>query len=665
MDKKKSNEEIDKHYFQFIHEYLYGNSKILNIKDNVISKEKKEKYYPINIQWMNEFKDYIGFKEIISQLKRRKINLIKKKDFEWIKPIIEKSRKKNYLKKKSDSNIDINKSFEWVNPSTFDLIKKSEYCGGKINNSVKSVEMKYGNEKFIFKYNENEYLITYMKNKNDKIFYEILIIFEPSDKNKKREILQDIKDSKISEWFIMIGYSENNNDNKFYFNEVFFSIKKIDKKDQKIFGNSYIDDYGNFSYSNDDSEEEEEEESEEEKEIKDLISEAESIIPNNPIIKKQNNIISDYSSQNSNNNYYFPIKIIQKIENSSYIINVMESLSRILDFSLYFLRKEIKKDKGIVFSFKDYMENILKDDAEMFSPKDFMINLKKISKEKFSLQEELDPYIYYNYILEKLNNELNGFDPEINKYFNNFSQKYKDFGELKKYSDKFIKENNSIVSKTFNGIIKIKKNCDLCGKNEEIEYINFNIIDIDIYEFCNDMHLKGNSLTNFYLDDCIEYYFDDRQKTNELYNCPDCKNKAKKKIQRKIVELPDYLILRINWGNFKNAEGFKFKLDHIKPSYQYLDVNETIEISEDYLNDIAFNKDNRIKESVQYKLFSTIDYFKDKNIFISKNRIKDEGKRNKWYIFWCNNIGIEKLTYFDNFTTPCLLFYEKIKISQI
>ena len=74
---------------------------------------------------MNEFKNYIGFNDIISELKKRKIKLIAKKDFEWIKQIIEKSRKKNYPKKKSDSNFDINKSFELINQTVYDLIKNS------------------------------------------------------------------------------------------------------------------------------------------------------------------------------------------------------------------------------------------------------------------------------------------------------------------------------------------------------------------------------------------------------------------------------------------------------------------------------------------------------------------------------------------------------------
>ena len=175
------------------------------------------------------------------------------------------------------------------------------------------------------------------------------------------------------------------------------------------------------------------------------------------------------------------------------------------------------------------------------------------------------------------------------------------------------------------------------------------------------MHNQGNSLTYFDLNDLIYYYFDENIIENKTVYCEEWKDNKPKFIERQIIELPDYLIFRINWGNFKNNEGFNCEINYIKPSYQYLDVNETIEIKEDYLNDISFNKKKLIKDSIKYKLFSTIDYFKDKNIFISKYRFKEKGKEKNWYNFWCGGKGKETTTYIDRYTTPCLLFYEKIK----
>ena len=210
--------------------------------------------------------------------------------------------------------------------------------------------------------------------------------------------------------------------------------------------------------------------------------------------------------------------------------------------------------------------------------------------------------------------------------------------------------------------MEIKNDCDGCKKNETKKYEKFNIIDLDIKGFCNKEHKNGNSLTNFDINDLINYYFDENKREEEQFECNICGANKAKLIERKIIELPNYLIIRINWGNFKNKEGFNCEIDYIKPSYQYLEYIEIIEINEDYLNGISFNNDDElIKDSVEYKLFSTIDYYKDTNIFISKYRIKEEGKRNNWYNFWCGEKGKETTTYIDHFTVPCLLFYEKNK----
>ena len=360
------------------------------------------------------------------------------------------------------------------------------------------------------------------------------------------------------------------------------------------------------------------------------------------------------------NNY--PKKIIKKVEKSSYIITTIQSLSQIFDFSRFFIKAEIpKKDDKIAGDFKDFIENIWKNDDNTLVPRDFMQKLKKISND-FSLKEELEPYKFCDFILDRLNSELNGFDSEINNYFDNFYIKYENIEELKeKFLRKFILKNKSIVSQTFYGIIKTILNCDLCKNDEEIIYEKFNIIDIDIKSFCDYKHLEGYSLTNFYVDDFIGYYFNEKKNnTNEKKNkCKKCFSESKS-IERKIIELPNYLIFRINWGEFNEKEGFKCEIEYIKPSYQYLDVNEYIEIGKDFMNEISFNREKQIK-AAKFELISTIDYFKKKRIFISKYRLKKEGGKNNWYNFWCGEKGKETKTYIDHFSTPCLLFYGLIK----
>lgn len=357
----------------------------------------------------------------------------------------------------------------------------------------------------------------------------------------------------------------------------------------------------------------------------------------------------------------FPRKIVQRVDKNSYIINTLECLSQIYEFTFYFIKNDMPKDKQIVGDFKEYMKNLWTDDKKLLSPIEFMKNLIKISDRTFSLEIELEPYKFYEYILYKLNEELKDFDKDITKYHDNLIEKYKEDKEIQEYLEKYKKENNSIVSKTFNGIMKIKNFCMRCNADEKNKYEVFNIIRIDINEF-----YKIKEKFVFSLEECIDYYFEDDKESNSRERCNNegCnRDLNKRKFKKSIIELPNYLIFRINWGNFTSEVGFNCKINGIKPSYNCLNVNEIIEIKKSYLNEISYNGNNKLDSekgsSVKFKLFSTINYYNEKKIFITKYKIKEKDNDN-WYNFWCNGEGIEKKSYVDDFTVPCLLFYEKI-----
>ena len=364
---------------------------------------------------------------------------------------------------------------------------------------------------------------------------------------------------------------------------------------------------------------------------------------------------------------YFPQREVIKINKTYYILMTIESLARIKSFSDYFINNNTikKEEKKISREFKDYMEKLRSN--EKLKPIDFIKNLMKndINK-KLSLNEELEPYIFYDFILEKLNDELNEKEPDVPEYFNNFAKKYDTDNELKNFMEDYVKKNNSIVSKTFNGIMKIISFCDRCKEDKKTENKIFNVIDINIKDFCNSMYFKGYSLTNFSLEDLIEFYFQEKKEEIEgTRTCPKCKREAGKTIEKQIIELPNFLIFRINWGKFEANKGFKPDIEYIKPGYEYLDVDEIIEIKKKYFNNKAYNDNNEIKDSIKFQLFSVIGYFfddrkedisKHRLVFINKYRTND----GKWFNFWCNGKGEEKLNYTDNFTVPCLLFYVKI-----
>ena len=120
--------------------------------------------------------------------------------------------------------------------------------------------------------------------------------------------------------------------------------------------------------------------------------------------------------------------MVQKIEKSSYIITLMESLSQIYNFSHYFLKKDMSRnEKSIAEEFQNYIQNLWneKEEGNTFVPKSFMKKIIKITDKKFSIKEELEPYIFYDYILDQLNKELRGNDENIIKYYKHFYTKYK------------------------------------------------------------------------------------------------------------------------------------------------------------------------------------------------------------------------------------------------
>ena len=390
---------------------------------------------------------------------------------------------------------------------------------------------------------------------------------------------------------------------------------------------------------------------------------------NNKKEEEKESLISDSDSDSDkksviNIKQHFPKRIVQKIEYSSYILITMESLAQIYKISKYFLDETIpSNDNGIAKEFKDYIENLWKIDEESnpFIPKRFLKKLKKISNNKFSFKEELKPYIFYDYILDKLNNELKDNNKNYFKGFEKNCQKYEEKEKnenLQKFVKEFINKNNSIISKTFYGIIQVKYICNKCGENktEEEKYEFFNKIDIDILEFCNKKFNDGSSLLNINFDDLVDYYFNNNEVSKIRTKCDKCNKETENRREKKIILLPNFLIFRIKFDEPQNEN-----LDFIQNTYKFIEVDDKIEMKKDYfIENLSYNNKNIIEDSVKFQIFNTIDYYNDKKIYICKYRIKEEGKENDWYSFWCNSKGKEVSTFIDQFTSPCLLFYEKI-----
>ena len=611
-----------------ISEYLSDQNDITPINEN--------NYYVVDFNWLSGLKNFIGFNEVISELKRRKSQSIADDDFIWIKPLIEKAMKDN--KNEDYVNtlfpiansvlvpMELTKDLELINSSAYEMIKN--ILGGVFK---KEVEIKCGNLNIIIKLNNNNYLIKYKNDKNSNSYEEILLSFEEDEEEISEEdiigCLDNISLMRIPEWINNIKNDKN--------------TKIIAENDSKF---EYIIKYTSYSLRI------------KKRRSLDLIS-----------LEIEEEVLS------------FPKKIVKKIEKSSYIIATMQSLSQIIPFSNYFLNGKFDSllnkmmastedgiYHGIAKEFKGYIINLWKNE-ETFTPKDFLKKIRKITEKndiQFSLNEEEDPTKFYNYIMNELNIELKGYDSRIhNKYIkkltriNTISQLTTNF----KNNYSLYGDQTSIVSTLFFLYIENVTICKNCKKEEKSIDQYISSIPIEIDKFISDQKSKGNSVSKIYFDDYLKYYFGCFDANPDICILEKSKKKTQKYTRRRILEVPNFLVITINWGNFKNENGFNCKNDNIKPLYNYIENYEIVEIKKEYFNDdYAYNEDNKIEGPIKYKLLSLVDYFKDKNIFLSKYKIKEEGKKDMWYISWCNSIGKEKENFVDDFSTPCLLFYEKI-----
>ena len=626
-DNVETNPEDFDNLCYLLKAYIDSTTKISHlIISPEINKEKKQ-FYKVSKIWLSKLKKSLGFDDVVTELKNRKLDTFTVEDFIWVKPIIEKNMKKSQDKKLDTSTLVFQKDFaeNSMNSIEFDILDIPIFDSLNIslfNIFKEKVNVVEGKRKIIIQKDKNNYLIRYLSEKNNNSYREMFLKTN-FEFMYHQEILNDILNYDILEWFKKIGCQDN--------------IPQILEK-------------SSYSY-------------------KYTVKEYElEIIINKEIFK----LLGYEDDSDEFSSFYeksFPKKIVQKIEKSSYIIATMQSLSQIIPFSTYFFSNSttnsIQKlvsstnDKyfGILNEFRIYMINLWKNEEEVFTPKDFMKKLRKISNKKFNFSEELEPYEFYDYILKQLNLELNGIDSKMKVNLEIDVKNYNQNDKLKKYYNQIIKDNSSIIFKILYGIFKISSFCYKC-KQEDINYKTFNLIDINIYEYYNYKKSKVKEPSkSFFLDDCLNYYFENQK---EYSICNKCYKKADKLIKKKIVGIPNYLIIRINWGQFKNDNGFICK-DGINPSYQNLENTEIIEIKkENFDEDYTFNDNKKIENNINYRLFSTVDYSQKQNIFLSKCRMREKEKSNNWYIFWCNSKGKEKPEYTDEFSSPCLLFYEKI-----
>ena len=199
---------------------------------------------------------------------------------------------------------------------------------------------------------------------------------------------------------------------------------------------------------------------------------------------------------------------------------------------------------------------------------------KNIKKKREDKNNEIDPILIINYIIVKLNEELNTkkFTPEEENYL-----EIKKFTSKKEALEKYIKFYNkafdSVISKNFSGIIKTKRICQKC-EGRSYNFNIFNFIPINVKILTQKYPLKYN-LNIYDAFDCLNKN-NIELGLNEYAQCEKCKTTIQIEFKQ-FYNVPKNLIICFDRGennkynktliNFEDKLIFKKDNDYIEFKY--------------------------------------------------------------------------------------------------
>jgi hypothetical protein len=200
IKKYKSQFTQLKEYYNFRNRFHQTLSHIKTDK-NLIG----NKCYLIDKNWLEQWKEYVGYNEIRSLHLRRDIE---DDDYGFVEPYIEKYAKKSQLPPFNTENIFQNGE---LNPlSEFSIIDEEcfeKFFSGKCKDikKDKSFTMIFIKNKLIINLTKDSFIIMFEENKTNTIF-ELLFIAEEKDKN---DILEKIKTKDMKDWLKKINFDVN------------------------------------------------------------------------------------------------------------------------------------------------------------------------------------------------------------------------------------------------------------------------------------------------------------------------------------------------------------------------------------------------------------------------------------------------------------------------
>ena len=589
-------------------QYQKFNESNKRLIDMLLSEEVKDiwedNYHLIDHEWIIKWKNSISFDELDKQNSdgdKIKIN-------NFFQEKIKSNCVENlnnlgiYCSKENNNYLDPMKTFDIISDEVwrlFDIKNENIACDGKVS-------LLKGNRKILIRINENTYYIKYLSNIDNILFGEFIIIFNLGENEEKKAIIKDIAKSNIYDWMKKNDFNQNEKQFKINKYKITFDIK------QKT--NNYFNPDISFDVK------------------RDCYKDAYKYVS-----FSKASYSFGYSIFNHNSNYNFldseefssflseikNFRIIQKYEKTTNVCSIMRCLSFIQPFAEYFtsILKELSifskfQSGSLLHLIRDFFINLFEKIKIPYAPEDFTKYVKK--KVEINIKKEQDPFIFLDKLLEKINRRLNRFDSDIDFHFNDILDKINEglYNDL----EQIFNKNRSIIGKLFLGTILEIYKCDKC--NKKIEKMNpFNIIDIDYKDIINELQNKNNSIVGFTIDNLLECYFLVKKLVNmkrPIIDCPECKNKLII-IGRKIINYPEYLIIRLNKGEFNEKDGFEFKESFF--------INyENIENLENYCSEKIINENINSKK---YVIINMVNSYEDKN---------DKNDKNVRFLSICKNV---------------------------
>ena len=303
-------------------------------------------------------------------------------------------------------------------------------------------------------------------------------------------------------------------------------------------------------------------------------------IINISINKNQNNKFKPFTQINTNNNYkannniyYFPLVGLNNVGSTCFMNATLQCLIHVPELSLYFLN-EYPKDKQILNyknvkvrtqgnlsdAYYDVVKGVDNKSKEIasysgynsYSPRNFKQVLGTYNTQ-FSRYEANDSKDLILYLLQTFHEELNYFGDKITP--SNFrppinslrTETYNYFNINYNYT------NFSKISLLFYGTYENTIKCLEC-KTLYYSYQKFEYISFPTYKYRNGTFDIINGFEDF---ESKQYLIGDNQ-----YFCNGCKKLVNAELCSKIIDLPKYLILNIDYGKNKVNDVRNLRFDH-------------------------------------------------------------------------------------------------------